>query len=46
MIRSTIRGLGLALINFAIDEVANPRLRTGNVLGRWFGLVRAGEGKL
>ena len=41
-----VLGLGLALINFAIDEVANPRLRTGNMLGRWFGLVRAGEGKL
>lgn len=41
-----VLGLGLALINFAIDEVANPRLRTGNMLGRWFDLVRAGEGKL
>ena len=39
-------GLGLALINFAIDEVANPRLRTGGMLGRWTGMVRAGEGKL
>ncbi|HUH77188.1 MAG TPA: ABC transporter permease, partial [Devosia sp.] len=39
-------GLGLALINFAIDEIANPRLRTGGMLGRWTGLVRAGEGKL
>ena len=23
-------GAGLALINFGIDEIANPRLRTGN----------------
>jgi len=41
-----VLGLGLALINFAIDEVANPRLRTGGMLGRWTRLVRAGEGKL
>ncbi|MDB5529509.1 MAG: peptide transporter permease [Devosia sp.] len=39
-------GLSLALINFAIDEVANPRLRTGGMLGRWTRMVRAGEGKL
>jgi peptide/nickel transport system permease protein len=39
-------GLGLALINFAIDEVANPRLRTGGMLGRWTRMVRAGEGRL
>lgn len=39
-------GLGLALINFAIDEVANPRLRTGGMLARWTGLVRGGAGKL
>lgn len=39
-------GLGLALINFAIDEIANPRLRTSGRLGRWTGLVRAGEGRL
>ncbi len=39
-------GLGLALINFAIDEIANPRLRTGNMLVRWTGLIRRGEGKL
>ena len=39
-------GLGLALINFAIDEIANPRLRTGGMLARWTGLVRAGAGKL
>ncbi|ANW32829.1 peptide ABC transporter permease [Ketogulonicigenium vulgare] len=41
-----VLGLGLALINFAIDEMANPRLRTGTILGRWFGLIRSGEGKL
>ncbi|MET3926801.1 peptide/nickel transport system permease protein [Devosia sp. 2618] len=39
-------GLSLALINFAIDEIANPRLRTGGMLGRWTGMVRTGEGKL
>jgi peptide/nickel transport system permease protein len=26
--------------------VANPRLRTGGMLGRWTKLVRAGEGKI
>ncbi len=41
-----ILGLGLALINFAIDEIANPRLRTGGMLARWTGLVRTGAGKL
>ena len=39
-------GLGLALINFAIDEIANPRLRTGGMLVRWAGLIRRGEGTL
>lgn len=39
-------GLSLALINFAIDEVANPRLRTASRLERWKTLVRAGEGRL
>jgi peptide/nickel transport system permease protein len=39
-------GTGLSLLNFAIDEVANPRLRTGNSLARWVGRVRAGEGSL
>src|SRR6478609_1173034 len=29
-----VLGLGLALINFAIDEIANPRLRTGGMLAR------------
>jgi peptide/nickel transport system permease protein len=42
----TLLGLSLALINFAIDEVANPRLRTGSMLGRWNRMVRMGEGKL
>lgn len=41
-----VLGLGLALINFAIDEIANPRLRTGGMLARWNGLVRTGAGKL
>jgi peptide/nickel transport system permease protein len=41
-----ILGLGLALINFAIDEIANPRLRTGGMLARWSGLLRGGAGKL
>jgi peptide/nickel transport system permease protein len=41
-----VLGLGLALINFAIDEIANPRLRTGGMLVRWTGLVRRGAGKL
>jgi|TARA_R110001583_G_scaffold105494_2_gene253347 peptide/nickel transport system permease protein len=39
-------GTGLSLLNFAIDEVANPRLRTGNSLARWVGRTRAGEGRL
>jgi peptide/nickel transport system permease protein len=41
-----VLGLGLALINFAIDEIANPRLRTGGMLNRWTRMVRIGEGKL
>ncbi|OAM84279.1 ABC transporter permease [Devosia elaeis] len=39
-------GLGLALLNFAIDEVANPRLRTGGMLKSWSRMVLLGEGKL
>ena len=39
-------GLGLALINFAIDEIVNPRLRTGGMLNRWTRMVRLGEGKV
>lgn len=41
-----VLGLGLALINFAIDEIANPRLRTGGMLARWSGLIRKGAGTL
>jgi peptide/nickel transport system permease protein len=41
-----VLGLSLALINFAIDEIANPRLRTGGMLKRWTRMVRLGEGKL
>jgi peptide/nickel transport system permease protein len=41
-----VLGLGLAIINFAIDEIANPRLRTGGMFGRWTTMVRAGAGKL
>lgn len=39
-------GLSLALLNFAIDEVANPRLRTGGMLKKWTRMVLIGEGKL
>lgn len=39
-------GFGMALLNFAIDEIANPRLRTGGKRKRWETLIRAGEGKL
>lgn len=39
-------GLSLALLNFAIDEVANPRLRTGGMLRNWTRMVLIGEGKL
>ncbi|KKB08647.1 ABC transporter permease [Devosia chinhatensis] len=39
-------GLSLALLNFAIDEVANPRLRTGGMLKKWTRMVLVGEGKL
>jgi peptide/nickel transport system permease protein len=39
-------GAGLSLLNFAVDEVANPRLRTGNTLSRWSLLMRRGEGRL
>lgn len=41
-----VLGLSLALINFALDEIANPRLRTGGMLLRWAGLIRKGEGTL
>ena len=39
-------GIGLSLLNFAVDEIANPRLRTGSSLGRWASLVKSGEGRL
>lgn len=35
-----LTGLGLALINFTFDEVANPQLRSGPALGRWLRLTR------
>lgn len=41
-----VLGIGLSLLNFAVDEIANPRLRTGNRLSRWSSLIRAGEGRL
>ncbi|MEK1902927.1 MAG: ABC transporter permease [Rhizobium sp.] len=39
-------GIGMSLLNFAVDEIANPRLRTGNHLKRWSLLIRSGEGRL
>ena len=39
-------GIGLSLLNFAVDEIANPRLRTGGRLARWSSLVKSGEGRL
>ena len=33
-------GIGLSLLNFAVDEIANPRLRTGNSMSRWSGACR------
>ncbi|MBD9639185.1 ABC transporter permease [Ensifer sp. ENS07] len=33
-------GLGLALINFTFDEIANPQLRSGPALIRWLRLTR------
>ena len=34
-------GLGLALVNFTFDEIANPQLRSGPALSRWLRLNRA-----
>ena len=31
-------GLGLSLINFTFDEIANPQLRSGPALTRWLQL--------
>jgi peptide/nickel transport system permease protein len=36
-----VTGLGLALLNFTFDEIANPQLRSGPALSRWFRLTRA-----
>jgi peptide/nickel transport system permease protein len=36
-----LTGLGLALLNFTFDEIANPQLRSGPALTRWFRLNRA-----
>ena len=33
-------GLGLALLNFTFDEIANPQLRSGPALSRWLKLTR------
>jgi peptide/nickel transport system permease protein len=33
-------GLGLALLNFTLDEIANPQLRSGPALSRWLRLTR------
>jgi len=35
-----LTGLGLALINFTFDEIANPQLRSGPALSRWLRLNR------
>lgn len=37
----TLVGLGLALINFTLDEIANPQLRSGPALSRWMRLTKA-----
>lgn len=34
-------GLGLALVNFSLDEVVNPQLRAGRALRQWFALNKA-----
>ncbi len=36
----TLVGLALALINFALDEISNPQLRSGPALSRWLRLTR------
>lgn len=39
-------GLGLALLNFTFDEIANPQLRSGPALSRWLRLNRARKREL
>ena len=46
MLFRSFLGIGMSLLNFAVDEIANPRLRTGNHLKRWSLLIRSGEGRL
>lgn len=36
----TLVGLALALINFTLDEISNPQLRSGPALSRWRRLTR------
>ena len=38
-------GAGLSLMNFAIDEVANPQLRIGRSMARWKRLARLREAR-
>lgn len=38
-------GAGLSLLNFAIDEVANPQLRIGRSMARWKRLARLREAR-
>ncbi|MEZ2330243.1 ABC transporter permease [Mesorhizobium sp. RCC_202] len=39
-------GLGLALLNFTFDEIANPQLRSGPALSRWLRLTRLRKSEL
>jgi peptide/nickel transport system permease protein len=38
-------GAGLSLMNFAIDEIANPQLRIGRSMARWKKLARMREAR-
>ena len=38
-------GAGLSLINFAVDEVSNPRLRSGAVRRRWLMRLKLAEAR-
>jgi peptide/nickel transport system permease protein len=38
-------GAGLSLMNFAIDEIANPQLRIGRSMARWKRLARLREAR-